>query len=212
MKAYMTGAVLALIILFLILLGYVGCNKEKLRGWMSVAENTGQVIQTASDGAKYVEAIHADIATLKAVIGQRDSVIASLMNKHTQQIVRLEQQIRVLKATRVDSVIYVRSESGELMPEYHSAFKDRHLDYKITAGPDTCKLDLTVFSSPVISTEWKRTGLFGPKEPTVYVRDDNPYISTIGITPVVVKGKKRNTGLKVAGAFLAGGIAITLLK
>lgn len=199
----MFGTLLGFILVVLILFGVFLCNKDKIDSW-GKAINTSTAIQTTSDGLKYVQAIHADINTLKAVIGQRDSLIGSLINKHTMEIVKLEQQIKVLKATRVDSVIYVKSESGEMMPEYHSAFKDRFLDYNIAAGPDTCKLDLTVFSSPVIITEWKRNSLFGPKEVTIYVKDQNPYVNTTGIVPTVVKDKKKNTGLKVLGALAVG--------
>ena len=166
----------------------------------------GTAIQIASDGAKYIKAIHADMSTLKAVIGQRDSVIESLINKHTSEIVKLRQEVRILKASRTDSVIYVLTQSGDTMPQYTSSYKDQHLDYTITANADTCKLDLMVISEPIITTEWKRSGIFGPKEPYVYVRDSNPYIVTTGILPTVVKGKKKNTGLKVLGALAFGAV------
>jgi len=143
---------------------------------------------------------------LKTLNAEKDDRIAKLqdvVNRKTETATIIRTETKIIEVIKTDT--FVIDNNG--YPVYKFTKKDKWVDIKGKAGVDSTQLNILVTNEYAITQEWKRRGLFKPKDLIVKVRNENPYTSTVELTSYKVKQKKQRKGLYILGALIAGFVA-----
>ena len=206
-----------IVIAILILLLNRSCRKNErlddMQDMYSAINDT--LIKTRNDLGQEVTTrtvLYSDIATLKRMVGIRDSTVLALqkiINKNTNTATILVTTTAATAIGETDTIILrdtirINDSIALIYPEYKKTFKDKWYWANVSSNKDSTILKFQVFNEFDIIHEWKRSSIFKQKSLLIQVTNKNPYTETNNIQSFVVKQKKSNKLLIFAGGITIG--------
>lgn len=214
MKPYIQNL---LIIALVILCFIIGCNYSVNN---RIEDHNQALINALTDSIKTYQrkdsawvserkAIVATAATLKTLVNSKDKLIADLakqVSKNTPVLIghQTTTQITSSGAPTIDTT------KNDSPPTYRYAFQNQWQYGSVEAGPKLVQLNITSINDFRYSIEWKKAGLFKPREAQIQVINLNPTTVTKDVRALVVQAPKATVKEKtIIGSVLIGiGIVI----